>query len=346
MRYLLIDDIKDGMYLAKDLFSNEGKILLAKGTKLTKAYLKRLKDFNYTHLYVLDNKDDEELDIVGPISEVTKAQAVKIVKDTLGKALVSQSMDLKQINLVADIILDEVMENNDVIYNMLDLKEHDNYTYCHSVNVCVIATIMGKHLGYPRDRLKDIAMGSLLHDLGKVYIDQGILDKVSGLTERETRQVQEHTRLGFERLRTYSGLSILAAHIAYQHHEREDGSGYPRGLKGDEIHPYAKIAAVADSYDAMTSNRLYRNPLWSHEAIIELKKSSLERYDRKATAALSWAVASYPIGSVLLLSTKEKAVVVNTSRRKTVVQILEGERTNQFVELQKNVDIKIEKRLS
>lgn len=346
MRYLLIDDIKDGMYLAKDLFSNEGKILLAKGTKLTQSYLRRLKDFDFTHLYVLDGKDDEDLDIVGPISEVTKAQAVKIVKDTLGKALVSQSMDLKQINLVADIILDEIMENNDVIYNMLDLKEHDNYTYCHSVNVCVIATIMGKHLGYPRDRLKDIAVGSLLHDLGKIYIDPEILDKITGLTEKETKQIQEHARLGFERLRTYSGLSILAAHIAYQHHEREDGSGYPRGLKGDDIHPYAKIAAVADSYDAMTSNKLYRKPLWSHEAINELKKNSPEKYDLKAAAALSWAVAPYPIGSVLLLSTKEKAVVVNTSRRKTVVQILEGDRVNQFVELHKDTDITIEKRLS
>ncbi len=346
MRYLLIDDIKDGMYLAKDLFSNDGKILLAKGTKLTQAYLKRLKDFNFTHLYVLDGKSDEDLEIVGPISEVTKAQAVKIVKDALGKALVTQNLDLKQINLVADIILDEIMENNDVIYNMLDLKEHDNYTYCHSVNVCVIATIMGKHLGYPRDKLKDIAVGSLLHDLGKIYIAQEILDKVTDLTEEEIRQIQEHPRLGFERLRTYSGLSILAAHIAYQHHEREDGSGYPRGLKGEEIHPYAKIAAVADSYDAMTSNKLYRQPMWSHEAINELKKNSPEKYDPKATAALAWAVAPYPIGSVLLLSTNEKAVVVNTSRRKTVVQIMEGDRINEFVELTKDSEIKIEKRLS
>ncbi|NLW09302.1 MAG: HD-GYP domain-containing protein [Firmicutes bacterium] len=346
MRYLAIDEIKDGMLLAKDLFSNEGKVLLAKGTKLTRAYLERLKDFDFTHLYVLDSENDDDREIMGPVSEVTKAQAIKIVKDTLGKALVVQNVDLKQMNMVADIILDEVLENNDVIYNMLDLKEHDNYTYVHSVNVCIISTIMGKHLGLPRDRLKELAMGTLLHDLGMVYIDPEILNKMTNLTPEETKQVQDHARLGFERLRTYTGLSILSAHVAYQHHEREDGSGYPRGLKGDEIHLYAKIAAVADSFDAMTSNKLYREPLWSHEAIAELKANAPTKYDRKAVAALSWSVAPYPVGSVLLLSTGEKAVVVNTNRRKTVVQFLEGKRKNQFLELGKDADLQIEKRLA
>src|SRR5690554_3093221 len=346
MRYLAIDEIKDGMLLAKDLFSNEGKVLLAKGTKLTRVYLNRLKDFSYTHLYVLDNEGDDELEIMGPVSEVTKAQAIKIVKDTLGEALIVQSVDLKQMSLVADIILDEVLDNNDVIYNMLDLKEHDNYTYVHSVNVCIISTIMGKHLGIPRDKLKELAMGTLLHDLGMIYIEPEILNKMTDLTPEETKQVQEHSKLGFERLRTYAGLSILSAHVAYQHHEREDGSGYPRGLKGDEIHLYAKIAAVADSFDAMTSNKLYREPLWSHEAIAELKANAPTKYDRKAVAALSWSVAPYPVGSVLLLSTGEKAVVVNTNRRKTVVQFLEGKRKNQFLELGKDADLQIEKRLA
>ena len=343
---MAIDEIKDGMLLAKDLFSIDGKILLAKGTKLTRSYLERLKDFDYTHLYVLDSESDDDQENIGPVSEVTRAQAVKIVKDTLGKALVAQSVDLKQMNLVADIILDEVLDNNDVIYNMLDLKEHDNYTYVHSVNVCIISTIMGKQLGLPRDRLKELAMGTLLHDLGMIYIDPEILNKMTHLTPEEAKQVQEHAQLGFERLRTYSGLSILSAHVAYQHHEREDGSGYPRGLKGDEIHIYAKIAAVADSFDAMTSNKLYRDPLWSHEAIAELRASAPLKYDRKAVAALSWSVAPYPVGSVLLLNTGEKAVVVNTNRRKTVVQVLEGKRKNQFLELGKHTDLQIEKRLS
>ena len=96
----------------------------------------------------------------------------------------------------------------------------------------------------------------------------------------------------------------------------------------------------------MTSNKLYREPLWSHEAIAELKANAPIKYDRKAVAALSWSVAPYPIGSVLLLSTDEKAVVVNTNRRKTVVQILEGKRKNQYLELSKNTELQITKRLS
>ena len=169
MRYLAIDEIKDGMLLAKDLFSNEGKVLLAKGTKLTRAYLKRLKDFDFTHLYVIDSEVDDELEIMGPVSEVTKAQATKIVKDTLGKATAVQGVDLKQMSLVAEIILDEVLENNDVIYNMLDQR---NMIIIHMFiqSTSVSSRPLWENIWACPDRLKELAMGTLLHDLGMVYI--------------------------------------------------------------------------------------------------------------------------------------------------------------------------------
>ncbi|NLW09820.1 MAG: HD-GYP domain-containing protein [Firmicutes bacterium] len=346
MKLLDLDSIKSGMYLARDILSAEGKVLLARGTKLTKAYLKRLKDFNYTHLYVYDNYDDKELEIIEPVSEKTRIQAINVVRESLTKAFTWQDLNIQQVNRLAGIIVDEICEKPDVIFNMMEIKAHDDYTFSHSVNICIISTIMGKFLGLPYTRLKKLAVGALLHDLGKIYIEKKILSKDSNLTPEETRRVHQHPRLGFDRLRIYPDLSILSAHVAYQHHEREDGSGYPRGLCSEEIHPFAKIVAVADSYDAMVSKRPYRKPVFNHIAIAELKANSPTKYDLKVTTALTWAVAPYPIGSVVLLANKEKAVVTNTKRKKTMVQIIDGKNKGEFIEITKDTEVQIADRLA
>jgi HD-GYP domain-containing protein (c-di-GMP phosphodiesterase class II) len=346
MKLLAIDAIKSGMYLAKDILSAEGKVLLARGTRLTKAYLRRLKDFDYTHLYVCDSDEDKELEIIEPISEKTRIQTVKAVKETLTKALTWQDLNMQQINHLAGVMVDEICGKNDVIFNMMEIKEYDDYTYSHSVNICIISTIIGKLLGLPYARLKKLAVGALLHDLGKIYIERNILAKNSNLTPEEARQMHQHPKLGFDRLRIYPELSILSAHVAYQHHEREDGSGYPRGLSDKEIHPFAKIVAVADSYDAMVSKRPYKKPVFNHIALAEVKAKSPLKYDQKVAIALTWAVAPYPIGSVVLLTNKEKAVVTNTKRKKTVVQIIDGKKKGDFIEITKDAEVQIEDRLA
>ena len=156
MKFLSLDAIKSGMYLARDVFSADGKVLLARETRLTKAYLRRLKDFDYTHLYVYDNNEDKELEIAEPISEKTRIQAVKVVKDNLTKALAWQEMNIRQVNRLAEVIVDEICGKNEVIFNMMEIKAHDDYTFSHSVNICIISTIIGKLLGFSYTRLKSL----------------------------------------------------------------------------------------------------------------------------------------------------------------------------------------------
>src|SRR5690554_3776929 len=346
MKLLDLDSIKSGMYLARDILSAEGKVLLARGTKLTKAYLKRLKDFNYTHLYVYDNYDDKELEIIEPVSEKTRIQAINVVRESLTKAFTWQDLNIQQVNRLAGIIVDEICEKPDVIFNTMEIKAHDDYTFSHSVNICIISTIMGKFLGLPYTRLKKLAVGALLHDLGKIYIEKKILSKDSNLTPEETRRVHQHPRLGFDRLRIYPDLSLLSAHVAYQHHEREDGSGYPRGLNGDQIHLYAKIVMVADSYDAMTSGRSYRRTLWSHEALAELTADAPEKYEPKMIKLLAQSVALYPVGSVVLLNNLEVGLVTNVTRERVKIEFLTGTDKGKRIALKANGLLKIVRRLS
>ena len=249
MRYLPLDEIEEGMILARSIFAEDGRTLLARGVKLTKNYLRELKALDYTHLFVGDELEDFE---VKGISEQTYSQTIRSVREVFLSAAKNQNLDFKEVLDVVDFMVDEVL-NEDVIYNIFEIRNHDNYTYLHSVKVGAIAIIMGKNLGLARKQLKDLAVGALLHDIGKMCIDNSILEKKGRLTYQEYEKMRFHPKYGFDLLRGAPGLSLFSAHVAYQHHEREDGSGYPRGLNSDEIHLYAKIVMAADSYDAMTS---------------------------------------------------------------------------------------------
>lgn len=346
MRYLPIEDITEEMTLARPIFGGDGRVLLTNGVKLTSTFLKKLKEMEYTHLYVYEPEDQTMITFTPPISDSTNSEALQGVRDSFIQATKRQNMNLKYVYKAVDYIIDEILENPLVLHNVIDIYNHSTYIYLHSVNVCVISTIIGKRLELARDKVKELAIGALLHDLGMVCIEPLIIETSSCLTKKEFEQIREHSKFGYDLLRTVPNLSILTAHVAYQHHEREDGSGYPRRLTGKDIHIYAKIVAVADSYDAMTSSRIYKKALWSHEAIAELKNQTPTKYDPEVVEALIRSVALYPVGSVVLLSTNEEAVVVNVSTKSIIVQICGGERKNALMELQTDSEIRIECRLS
>lgn len=342
MRYLPIEQIHEGMFLARNVLGNDGRILLVKGTKLTKSYLQKLKELNYYFLYIGERPEDFEFK--GPISDETYTRAISAVRDALISAAKHQSLDLEAVIEVADFMLDEVMEE-DVIYNIIELKNHSNYTYLHSVNVSVLSVLIGKALELNRHQLKEMVAGALLHDIGKVFIENPILEKSGGLSYPEFEKMKYHPQYGYNLLRGQPELSLLSAHVAYQHHERLDGSGYPRALTEEQILLYAKIAMVADSYDAMTSGRNYREAMWSHEAIAELQASP-GKYAPEIVSVLTQVVALYPVGSVVLLNNMEVATVCDVTLKKIKLELLTGKNKGQMLELSLNTKLKIERRLS
>ena len=233
MRYLPLDEITEEMCLARPIFNADGKVLLSNGVKLTPTYLSRLKAMGYENLYVY--REGEEIkDFAIPISDQTMREALQGVKTSFLNASRQQQLNVRQVNDVVNYILDEILTNPSVLYNLMDLKNHDNYYYQHSVNVCVISTLIGKKLGLARDKIKDLTTGALLHDLGMVCIDPQILAQPRQLSKEEIISVREHTNFGFQLLKSARDLSLLVAHVAYQHHERMDGSGYPKGIAGDD----------------------------------------------------------------------------------------------------------------
>ena len=164
------------------------------------------------------------------ISEQTRLESVRTVKE-LFHNLESKNESTSRASKTVKNLIDEVLSNREILVNFADIRNFDDYTFSHSVQVCVLSIITGISLGLDHIKLKDLATGALIHDIGKPELDRELLNKPGDLTTEEFIEIKRHAERGFEILRANQDISLLSAHIAYQHHERWDGNGYPRGLR-------------------------------------------------------------------------------------------------------------------
>ncbi|WP_379160766.1 HD-GYP domain-containing protein [Paenibacillus sp. sgz5001063] len=332
MRLVSVNRLQAGMKLGKKIYNDEGLVLLADGVELTDAMIKRLAKIDIGYIYIEDSLT-EDVEITGMLQDETRNQALKVVRNQFqqmsgvsGIAKGFYHLD-KKFSGVMDSILDDLATQDDPMIMLLDMHTADNYLYAHSLNVCLYTLVLGIAHGYSREELRVIGLGALLHDIGKTQIPLKIVQKPGMLSDEEFRHMQAHTEIGYRILKDEPNIPLLAAHCALQHHERIDGSGYPRGLKGPQIHEYAKWLGVADSYDAMTSNRIYKKAMLPHQAVEALYVGSGTLYEQKQLELFRDRVAIYPLGLTVKLSTGESGVVVKidpSTPHRPVVRVLNG----------------------
>lgn len=345
MRIVAIENVKPGMKLARAIFrEQDGKILLRPNIELKLSYIQKIKDLKYQFIYIME-PGDEEQNIIDKefIKEDTLFHARGLIKKYFSLLKQNKSIDITEIKNVIGDIVDQIIINPNIVYNMIDIRSHDNYTYAHSVNVCVIAVMVGVALNLNRRQLETLGIGAIMHDIGKLQIDNRILNKPDKLEPEESELVRRHARDGYELLRKKASISFLTSHIVLQHHEREDGSGYPRGLTGKRIHRFSKIVAVADTYDAMTSNRAYHKEITSVKALEEIKKEASRKFDPAVVEAFLQVVAPFPIGSTLILSNGEKAIVRSVTRSECLVEVIQGPGCGRTFNLYICPDLKVDK---
>ncbi|MFN2341314.1 MAG: HD-GYP domain-containing protein [Halanaerobium sp.] len=348
MRLVLTENLKKDMELAKPIYEN-GNILLNKGVKNLFKYKNKLLELGIKHLYVED-KYSYDIEINEAIKDSTRRNGKKIVTNTFDRIkngfLEINTKDLK--NVVEDIT-DELVLNEDILLNLVSLKSTSNYTYEHSVNVSVICIALGKMLGYSKDELFKLGMGGMLHDIGKTLIPEEIINKPAKLTEHEYEVIKEHPQLGFSYLQQIESVSPLSRIVVYSHHERVDGSGYPRGLKGDEIHEFGRVAAIADVFDALTSDRVYRDKWPTYKAAEYIMNHTEQLFDYQLVKKFLPQVSFYPNGSEVILSTGHRAVVRAQNvgfPTRPVLRLIEddeGNEIDQELDLLKHMNIVIAK---
>ncbi|TYO94940.1 HD-GYP domain-containing protein [Desulfallas thermosapovorans] len=310
MRKLAVYRLKPGMKIARPIYNANQQMLLASGTVLTATFIKKLEKLNIPAVYI----DDDLLpgvEINDVVSDNTRYRAINYTKKIFHDFHYTRSLSgLDGMERVVNNILDDLLDNPTIMVNLVDIRSTDEYTFGHSVNTCILALITGLKMGYNESALKQLAMGAIMHDLGKTLVPVKILNKPGKLTAEEFDIIKKHSEYGYSVLKKARHFNAISALVALQHHERYNGSGYPHGLSGRQIHDFAAIVGLVDMYDALTADRVYRRAYPCHEAFEMLSAFGDYMFDYNIVKSFLHHVAAYPISSVVKLSTGEIGVVM------------------------------------
>lgn len=315
MRKVGIFALQPGLVLARAIYNHNVGLLLGKGTVLTHQSIRKLESYGVPYVYVEDDllTGIEPVPLIShKVRRVAEQQLEKIMSSVraTGKLRIKSA----ETDVVTQQILDQLVSKKHLMLNLMDLRVRDNYTFVHSVNVCVLALMTGLTLGYTKNELLLLGTGALLHDVGKEMIPDMVLNKPGRLNAEEYEIIKNHTFYGYELIRAVKSLGEIPAIISLQHHEHYDGSGYPQGLKKNAFHEFAQIVAIADKFDALTSNRVYRRAFLPHQAYELCAASGNYFVHEKIMRAFLYNIAAYAPGTMVQLNTGQVGVVIDTPK--------------------------------
>jgi len=259
--------------------------------------------------------------------EIDRARAIhskakEAVTSMFQEARMGKAIELGGIRNLVDDINQSITRNPEAFLSLSRLKTKDNYTYLHSVAVCALMIALGKQMGLEPSLLKDLGMSGLLHDVGKMMIPEDVLNKPGSLTDEEFTVVKNHPLRGWEILKGSAGVCDMALDVCLHHHERMDGKGYPDKLSGEGLSLFARMGAVCDVYDAITSVRCYKNGWEPAEAIRKMAEWQEGHFDSKVFHAFVKTIGIYPSGTLVKLKSTRLAVVMEQTNKSLITPIV------------------------
>lgn len=258
------------------------------------------------------------------INKISTEKALSVAKNAYSSAKVTVSnimdgirlgrmIDMNEARETVNHIVDGILQNKDALAWLTKIKNKDEYTAEHSLNVSILSATFARHLGHDEADIRKIALGGLLHDVGKAKIPLEILNKEGHFTDEEHHIMRQHPLLGRNLLMTMTKKDHISIDIAYSHHERIDGTGYPRKLDASQIPYFSKIVAIVDTYDAITSSRCYDKGRASMEALDIIYKCKGTQFDDELAIEFIKCIGIYPPGSIVELKSGEVGIVIETN---------------------------------
>ncbi|MBE6024391.1 MAG: HD-GYP domain-containing protein [Cellulosilyticum sp.] len=348
---------KSGMQITQPIYDYGKTLLLPVKTVLTSKKIAQLKFCGIDEIWIEDNgliTEDIYQDIYMPkyIEEIKHTEefvrfdrahqkSVEEVKEALNAAILNnQEIDVNNLLCEVDFIL-QGAQNGIHVFDMLQcIRVYDDSTYVHSVNVALICNVMGRWLHLKEEDIRILTLCGLLHDVGKLLMPPEIIKKAGKLTHTEYETIKKHPLLGYSILEK-ENLDPRIKLAAYQHHEKCDGSGYPNGLLGHEIDSFAKIVTIADIYDAMTANRVYREGLCPFDVIEIFEQEGLRKYEPLYLLTFLQHIAESYINKPVQLSNAQQGQVIMLNQHvlsRPVVRVEE-----QYIDLSKTTELSIKK---
>lgn len=317
-----IDELKEGSRLAKAVTGRNGIVILGEGAELTPFYIKRLKEMGITHVYL----DGGETRITAVPSKLAAASSSDLKcedKSSLYRELVRRlngySCCMNHVDSAKDRrfklryrrALADALTHPVVADWLHKLMQFDEYIFGHAVHVSILSMLLGDECDYTEAQMLELLLGSLLFDVGMTSLPKELVRSDRELSEKERQLLRQHTEIGYRLLSDIQGMPKQAAMVALSHHERFDGSGYPFGRQGAAIPEYARIVALADSYDALVSPRRYRDAYRADDVIEFLFASGDYYFDARLVQLFLQRMKAFPLSSILTLSSGQTGVVTS-----------------------------------
>lgn len=316
--------IVPGMELARDIYTGDGKILASQGTVISKTLIKNLQNWNIDKVSILS--EIESNPITDPkVQQFINSynQSVTIVQKTFEEIRQTQEVPIETFARTADEIVDNVSATDNLIDQLYNLPQCDDYTFRHSVNVSAVSALIATWLKYPTESVSAIALAGLLHDVGKSQLPQELLNKSHRLAPQDYELYQTHTGLGYNLVSQIPTVAESVLSGILEHHEREDGSGYPNQLTSNDIHPYAKIIAVADLFDeSLTINCDTPGALSPYLSLDKLRQD-IYSIDAKTCITFTENMMNFLSGNLVALTNGQQGRVVFVNKNKPSKSIIQ-----------------------
>lgn len=345
MKKVEVPLLKPGMRLAKTIYNKEGMVLLYEGIKLTESYIRSLKNQGIKSAYV---DKSEKMNLIQPeiISEHVKQKAYTEIFSFIERIINRKAQETKKIKNHVERLLSHILEDPIIILYMVNLFFFDDYTFNHSLHVSYLSILLGAEIGLKQDDLMDLGRGALLHDIGKMKIPREIFNKPGILDSNELTIIRKHTIQGYNMIRKKDYLSPEASSILLSHHERIDGTGYPQHIQKKEIHIFNRIVALADVFDAISSDRVYKKGMDYYSTVEVLKKIS-DFLKEPLLPHFLKHIAVYPIGTEVYLNNGYRGIVVEKNLldpKNPAIELIQDHRGNQL-KRESILDLKRERNL-
>lgn len=299
MRFIPIDEAQPGMIVVKNIYDADGRKLLSRDKAMTAALIAKLQYLNYPGIYIYDlYSEHEEFEEI--IDDESRMRILCSLKEH----------NLEQVFYLSSKVVDDLLDMKEIQLDVNTLHNYHHTTYEHSLNVALASVTCGIGMGLSNTQLRELAVAAMFHDIGKESIPLEILDKPGALTDEERALINRHPEFGYEMLKDNVECSSTVRVSVLQHHENEDGSGYPAGLSHDQIYIYARIIHVADVFDALLSSRSYKKGFSALETIEYLMANCGHMFNYEVVSTFINFITIYPVGTTVKLSTGETVHVI------------------------------------
>ena len=314
IRIMRTSDCKPGMVLASDIINDYGAVILYQNSILDEYSISKLMKLglNFVKIY----KDYEFKEKKHAVIEAQYNNNLEEFKEIIWDISCGKTLEMERISEVSRSLISNFDSINDLISCLSKVRSISEYTYTHSLNVSLLCSLLGSWLNLGHKHIEQLSYCGILHDIGKSKISPEILNKPDTLTEEEFDKIKQHPLIGYKMLEGNKEISKDVALGVLMHHEREDGSGYPFGFKSERIHYYAKVLAVVDTFDAMTSNRIYKKRQTPFDVLEMYESEYLTKCDAGIMLTFLKHISSYYIGTKVKLSDGSigEIVYINTNR--------------------------------